>query len=89
MGLGVAVGMMIPETQKENQVFGEKRDELMERAQDMAGNAVVNAQEAAQGAIHDAQGLVAEKVTEAVKESVTGGSQNSEQANAGSSASTS
>ena len=77
MGVGLAVGMLLPETQKENQVFGEKRDELMDRAQDMAGQAVVNAQEAAQDAVHSAQGLVTEKVTEAVKETVKDATQGS------------
>jgi hypothetical protein len=71
MGLGLAVGMLLPETEKENEVFGEKRDELMERAQDVAGQAVVNAQEAAQSAVQSAQSVVGEKVTEAVKETIS------------------
>ncbi|MEX1158144.1 MAG: DUF3618 domain-containing protein, partial [Thermomicrobiales bacterium] len=60
MSLGLAVGMLLPETQKENQVFGEKRDELMDRAQDMAGQAVERVQEAAQDAAHAAQETVQE-----------------------------
>ncbi len=60
MGVGLAVGMLLPETQKENQVFGEKRDELMDRAQDMAGQAVEQVQEVAQDAVHAAQDTVKE-----------------------------
>lgn len=60
MGLGLAVGMLLPETQKENQVFGEKRDELMDRAQDMAGQAVERVQDVAQEAVQAAQETVQE-----------------------------
>ena len=86
MGVGLSVGMLLPETQKENQVFGEKRDQLMDRAEDMAGQAVVHAQEAAQEAVHSAQGMVAEKVTEAVKETVKDATQGSSQTDSQSSA---
>jgi ElaB/YqjD/DUF883 family membrane-anchored ribosome-binding protein len=58
MGIGLAVGMLLPETEKENQVFGEKRDELMDRAQDMAGQAVGQVQEVAQEAVQAAQETV-------------------------------
>lgn len=58
MGLGLAVGMLLPETEKENLVFGEKRDELMDRAQDMAGQAVERVQDVAQEAAHAAQETV-------------------------------
>lgn len=58
MGLGLAVGMLLPETQKENQVLGEKRDELMDQAQEKAGQAVERVQEVAQEAAHAAQETV-------------------------------
>lgn len=69
MGLGLAVGMLLPETQKENQVFGEKREQLMDRAQEMAGEAVEHVQETAKEAVHAAQ--------EAVQESTQSQGQNS------------
>jgi len=74
MGLGLAVGMLLPETEKENQVFGEKRDELMDRAQDMAGQAVEQAQEVAQEAVQAAQ--------ETVKDATQGSEQSNSQTSA-------
>jgi len=44
LGLGLAVGMMIPETQKENQVFGEARETVMDRAQTAAQEVVEKVQ---------------------------------------------
>jgi len=64
MGLGLAVGMLLPETQKENQVFGEKRDELMDRAQGIAGQAVERVQTVAQDAAHAAQETIQEATQE-------------------------
>lgn len=40
LGLGLAVGMMVPETEKENQVFGEARETAMDRAQSAAQEVV-------------------------------------------------
>ena len=60
MGLGLVVGMLLPETEKEKEVFGERRDELMDRAQEMAGQAVDRVQEVAQEAAHAAQETVQE-----------------------------
>jgi hypothetical protein len=74
MGLGLAVGMLLPETEKENQVFGEKRDELMDRAQDMAGQAVGQVQEVAQEAVQAAQ--------ETVKDATQGSGQSDSQTSA-------
>jgi len=36
IGVGLAVGMLLPETQMENQVMGEKKEDLMDKAQTMA-----------------------------------------------------
>ena len=44
LGLGLAVGMMIPETEKENQVFGEARETVMDRAQTAAQEVVEKVQ---------------------------------------------
>jgi len=44
LGLGLAVGMMIPETEKENQVFGEARENVMDRAQTAAQEVVEKVQ---------------------------------------------
>jgi len=44
LGLGLAVGMMIPETEKENQVFGEARESVMDRAQTAAQEVVEKVQ---------------------------------------------
>ncbi|HEX5167469.1 MAG TPA: DUF3618 domain-containing protein [Thermomicrobiales bacterium] len=58
MGLGLAAGMLLPETEKENEVFGERRDELMGRAQEMAGQAVERVQDVAQDAAEAAKETV-------------------------------
>jgi len=44
LGLGLAVGMMIPETEKENQVFGDARETVMDRAQTAAQEVVEKVQ---------------------------------------------
>jgi ElaB/YqjD/DUF883 family membrane-anchored ribosome-binding protein len=64
MGLGLAAGMLLPETEKENEVFGERRDEMMDRAQEMAGQAVERVQDVAQ----DAVGAAKETVQEAAQQ---------------------
>lgn len=45
--LGAAVGLALPETERENELMGETRDEMVDRAQDMARNAASRAQDAA------------------------------------------
>ena len=52
--VGAAIGMALPETERENEWLGETRDNVVDRAQDVARNAATRAQEAA--------GEVAEKV---------------------------
>jgi hypothetical protein len=45
--LGAAVGLAIPETERENELMGEARDSMVDRAQDMANTAASRAQEVA------------------------------------------
>ena len=56
--VGAAVGMALPETEKENEWLGETRDTVVEKAQDAARNAASRAQDA----VGDAAGEVAKKV---------------------------
>jgi uncharacterized protein YjbJ (UPF0337 family) len=67
IGLGAAIGLAIPETDKENELMGEQRDQLMgvaqskvqgvaQKAQSVAQEAVGAAKDAAQSAAED-QGL--------------------------------
>jgi len=48
IGLGFAVGMMLPETEKERQIMGEQRDQLMEKAQQAGQQVVEKVQSVAQ-----------------------------------------
>jgi hypothetical protein len=52
--VGAAIGMALPETERENEWLGETRDNVVDKAQDVARNAATRAQEAA--------GEVADKV---------------------------
>jgi hypothetical protein len=45
--LGAAIGLAIPETERENELLGEARDNMIEKAQDMANTAAARAQDAA------------------------------------------
>jgi hypothetical protein len=54
VGLGAAVGLTIPETRKENEVMGEARDTVVEKAQEKAQEA----QEKVQRVAEEAQGVV-------------------------------
>jgi hypothetical protein len=56
--VGAAVGMALPETERENEWLGETRDNVLEKAQDAARTAATRAQEA----VGDAAGEVAKKV---------------------------
>jgi Protein of unknown function (DUF3618) len=47
MMVGAAVGIALPETERENELMGEAKDSMVERAQDLAKNAASRAQEAA------------------------------------------
>jgi gas vesicle protein len=48
VALGAVIGLAFPASEKENQIFGEKRDEFMERAQEVVGEKVQQAQQVAQ-----------------------------------------
>jgi hypothetical protein len=56
--VGCAVGMALPETERENEWLGETRDNVVDKAQDMARNVATRAQEA----VGDAAGEVTKKV---------------------------
>jgi ElaB/YqjD/DUF883 family membrane-anchored ribosome-binding protein len=58
--LGAVIGFAFPSSEKENQIFGEKRDQLMDRAQEVVGEKVQQVQQVAQE--------VAEVTKETVKE---------------------
>jgi len=58
MAVGAAVGLALPETERENEWMGETRDNIVERAQDLAKDAASRAQEA----VGDAAGEVASRV---------------------------
>jgi ElaB/YqjD/DUF883 family membrane-anchored ribosome-binding protein len=45
--IGAAVGMLLPKTERENQLLGETRDNVVDRAQDLARNAATRVREAA------------------------------------------
>jgi len=48
VGLGLAVGLLLPETQKEHQLMGETKDRLMDQAKDVAQDLGQKAQTVAQ-----------------------------------------
>ena len=45
--IGAAVGMSLPETERENEWLGDAKETVMDRAQDVARNAATAVQEAA------------------------------------------
>ena len=60
--VGVAVGLALPETERENRLMGEARDNLVERAQDAAQGAVDKAKQVAVDVTRDAAGEAAKQV---------------------------
>jgi hypothetical protein len=56
--VGAAVGAALPETERENELMGETRESVVNRAQDVARNAASTVQEVAK----DAASQVAERV---------------------------
>lgn len=52
--LGAIVGLAVPETERENDLLGEARDSVVDKAQDMARTATSRAQEAATDLVSDA-----------------------------------
>lgn len=67
IALGAAVGMAFPSTTYENRLMGETRDELMEKAQGAAREALSKVQSAA-GNVTETVKQVAGEVTQSVKE---------------------
>jgi hypothetical protein len=71
--LGAIIGLLLPETQKENELMGEKRDQLLDRGREVvedlrhrAGAVVETAQTAAQEALDSVKDEAREAVTAAV-----------------------
>ena len=55
LALGTAIGLAVPQTRKENELFGQARDTLIERAQGMAQETIEKVQEVATEAGHTVQ----------------------------------
>jgi hypothetical protein len=70
MAVGAAVGFAFPSTQKENELFGEARDNLMERAQSVASETAQKVQRVAEETA-DAAKEAARDAAE--KQNLTGG----------------
>ena len=62
LALGALVGAMIPETERENELFGQKRDELKQRATEMAREGVSQAKDIASAAASAATAAVKDEV---------------------------
>ena len=63
MLVGAAVGASLPETERENELMGEARDSVIDRAQHAAENAVSAVKEATNDVVGDTVSKVAERVT--------------------------
>lgn len=63
MLVGAAVGASLPETERENELMGEARDSVIDRAQHAAENAVDAVKEATNDVVGDTVSKVAERVT--------------------------
>jgi hypothetical protein len=64
LAIGTAVGLAIPETERERQLMGEARDSLVERAQEAATETLDKAQRVAKEAMHAAEETAAQKSKE-------------------------
>ena len=60
--VGASVGMALPETRRENEVMGDARDAIVDRAQEAARNAAVRVQDAARS-VEEVAAEAASKVT--------------------------
>jgi hypothetical protein len=58
VAVGAAIGMALPETERENEWLGESRDNVLDKAQDMARNVATRAQQA----VGEAAGEITKKV---------------------------
>lgn len=64
LALGTAVGLAIPQTQRENQLMGEARDTLIDRAQDVASETIEKVQRVASEVTDEAKQTVKEQARE-------------------------
>jgi hypothetical protein len=64
LALGTAVGFTLPQTQRENELLGETRDNLIERAQTVAQDTVEKVQRVASEVIDEAQTTARESARE-------------------------
>lgn len=71
LALGAIVGALVPETERENRMFGERRDELMNRGRDLAREGVDRAKNVASTVADRAVGA-AKDVAEAAKDAARG-----------------
>lgn len=69
LGVGAAIGMAIPETPQENQLMGQARDTVVDRAQSMAQDTVQKVETVAENSDEVAQ-HAAQAAVQAAKESV-------------------
>jgi hypothetical protein len=61
LALGTAVGLAIPETEREHQLMGEARDSLVERAQSAAQDTIEKVQQVASDVLQSAENTATEK----------------------------
>lgn len=64
LALGTAVGFSLPQTQRENELLGEARDTLIDRAQEVAQNTLEKVQQVAGDVMDQAQTTVQEQARE-------------------------
>jgi len=64
LAIGTAVGFSLPQTQRENELLGEARDTLIDRAQEVAQNTLEKVQQVAGDVMDQAQTTVQEKAKE-------------------------
>jgi hypothetical protein len=69
-GLGMLAGLLVPETQQENELLGQAHDALMEKAEQVAQDTAQKVQDAAQNAAQQAIQNVAQEAINAVKQGV-------------------
>lgn len=73
LGLGAAVGMLVPGTYRENRIMGEARDQLVGKVQDKAEDLASRAQIVAEGAIDTAKQVARDEGLTSLKAAPTTG----------------
>lgn len=71
--LGAVIGFAFPSSEKENQIFGEKRDQLIDRAQEVVGEKVQQVQQVAQEVAETTKETVKETARDAAQRQNLGG----------------